>query len=333
MSQYSHLSILDPEFAPLVPLIPPNESPLSIEALRASVPVVTAGVKQFYHPRLPAETEFRVEHHMVPVDGGEIRVRCTIPTGSSEQKTFPVLVWYHGGGFAIGDIEMDDYQLKIMSVRLQISVVSVEYRLAPDYSYPVPWDDCYAATKWVIDHTSLLSASLNKGFIVAGGSAGGNLAAYIAQRARDDPVFSRTPITGQYLQCPCLLHPELSPEEYRSELLSMEENKDGPGLTREMMTAFARWCGAPEGYPGYSVLLNPSRTGLAPAYIQVAGTDVLRDEGLLYAKLLKEAGVKTRVDIYPGLPHVFAWYFPHLTASKKLEKDTDEAIKWLLSKP
>ncbi|KAJ7134224.1 hypothetical protein C8R44DRAFT_976867 [Mycena epipterygia] len=132
-----------------------------------------------------------------------------------------------------------------------------------------------------------------------GSPLGGNLAAAIAHRARDDPFFKDTKLTGQILQAPALLDPNAVPEKYKGFLLSYEQNKLGPLLAKEtMMWAFKQLGGSPD---------DPEE-GLPPAVLQVCGMDALRDELLLYEKLLNNDGVKTKTTVYPcisiPLPHV-----------------------------
>ncbi|GBE85768.1 hypothetical protein SCP_0802900 [Sparassis crispa] len=126
------------------------------------------------------------------------------------------------------------------------------------------------------------------------------------------------------MQVPPPLNPEAPEgEKYRAELLSLEQNKDAPTLTRIV--------GIPKDDRIFSLLLQPSHAGIPPLYLQVNDPDPLRDEGLLYAKLVEEAGVKTKVDIYPGVPHGFQYIAPQITAAVKSSKDFGEGIKWLLS--
>ncbi|GBE82736.1 Alpha/Beta hydrolase protein [Sparassis latifolia] len=333
MSQYSYLSTPDPEFADVLAKLPPQPA-LSesgdISLIRAGFKEAVGEHDKHLQSRLPLASAYTMKDHKIPVEGGEIVARCVVPAPSAD-KSFPVLVWFHGGGWTLGDVHTDDYRLRMLCVALQISIVNVDYRLAPEHVYPTAWDDSYAATKWVVEHTSLLSAALNKGFIVAGCSAGTNLAAHIANRARDDPFFAKTPITGQYLQVPCLLDPEADAGKYKSELLSMEQNKDAPSLTRADIVYFAHQLKIPPSDLGLSLLLQPSHAGLPPLYAQIAGLDPLRDEGLLYAKVLGEAGVKTKVDVYPGVPHGFNFFYSQLRLSAKLESDVDAGVGWLLS--
>lgn len=226
---------------------------------------------------------------------------------------------------------MDDYRLRILCVELQISIVNVDYRLAPEHMYPTAWHDAYAATKWVVENQCLLSASIHKGFLVAGFSAGANLAAAVVAMAQDDPSFTTAPITGHLLQCPLLLHPELSTGKYESELLSMEQNANAPSLTRDEIVSLARDVEIPPAEKRFSVVLRDSFHGFPPLYVQVAGWDPLRDEALLYAKLLSEAGVETKVDTYSGVPHGFNFDYPQLKASARYEADYENGLRWLLS--
>ncbi|KAL6308619.1 alpha/beta hydrolase fold-domain-containing protein [Sparassis latifolia] len=298
MSQYRHLSTVDPEFAVIANQFPRDALEHDVVALREKQRQSNSILQEYLKPRLPRESELRVIDHKVPVENGEITVRSLVPSATAEGKTFPLLVWFHGGGFILGDLDMDDYRLRILCVELQLSIVNVEYRLAPEHRYPVSWNDSYSATKWAVDNALLLSASLDKGFIVAGLSAGANISGYIAHRARDDPFFSKTPLTGHVMQVPPVLNPEAPEvEKYGAELLSMEQNKDGPVLTREGIFNFTRITGIPKDDRIFSVLLQPSHAGIPPLYVQINGLDPLRDEGLLYAKLVEEAGVKTRVDM------------------------------------
>ncbi|EEB94038.1 hypothetical protein MPER_07220 [Moniliophthora perniciosa FA553] len=217
--------------------------------------------------------------------------------------SFPLLFWMHGGGWTIGSAEMDDNMLKRTSVDLRVSVVNCEYRLAPENPFPAVVNDTFAALRYVASHPEEFSASLDKGFIVAGLSAGANLAAVLAHLARDDPFFKDKPITGQHLQVPfkgyaaeiCILS--------GISLLSMEQVKNPPGLSKEACYDYLTWYNASPEDLRISPLLLPSYKGLPPAFIQVCGLDPLRDEGILYEKVLKEAGTRElRMDSMRCMP-------------------------------
>ncbi|EMD36119.1 hypothetical protein CERSUDRAFT_53128 [Gelatoporia subvermispora B] len=201
-------------------------------------------------------------------------------------------------------------------------------RLAPEHPFPTGLNDAYEGLKWVTENALLLSANLSKGFIVGGLSAGGNLTAVVAHRARDDPFFADKPITGQLMMVPGIVHPDAHPDEYKSELTSVEENKDAP--TFDKVDLYRCYSANPKD-PECSPLLYPSHANLPPAYLQICGRDPLRDEGILYERVLREAGVKTRMDVYPGVPHAFHWHFGHIPLALKYDQDTKYGLRWLLN--
>jgi len=242
------------------------------------------------------------------------------------------MLWIHGGGWTDGNLEMDDYQLRAICVELQISIVSVEYRLAPEHPHPTGLNDCYAALKWAADSaSSLLSADPQKGFIIAGNSAVGHLTAALAYRARDDTFFKDRKITGQILQLPSVIHPDVVPEKYKSVLLSFKQNKDAPIVPMDDVLWFRNQLGGSPTDPEISPLLYPSHAGLPPTVFQVTGLDPLRDEALLYDKVLREAGVSTKLNVYPGVPHGFHYFFPDFKLARKWEEDYREGLRWILN--
>ncbi|KAI0942643.1 hypothetical protein AcW1_003217 [Taiwanofungus camphoratus] len=334
MAQYSHLSTPDPEFAALLahlPSIPPWYEVEDAALLRQQFNAGFIGmIQNNLRPKLPPKSAYRLQDHQVPVEGDVISVRCLTPTSQEKEAVFPLLFWIHGGGWNFGNLDTDDYYLRILCVDLQIAIVNVEYRLAPEHPFPTGLNDCYAALKWAADRSSLFSASLSRGFLIGGQSSGANLAAVIAHRARDDAFFAGRRLTGQVLQVPIVLHPDAYPEKYKSELLSMEQNKDAPFLDRKQLDEFYRRVQVQPSNPECSPLLFPSHNGLPPTYIQVCGLDPLRDEGLLYEKVLREEGVKTKVDVYPGVAHGFQLSFPALDAAVKLDSDFKNGIRLLL---
>ncbi|CAL1713858.1 unnamed protein product [Somion occarium] len=226
---------LDPELAVLLSHASPPPTPTSILEQREVTKGYISELQEKLRPSLPAESAYRVEDHFVPVDGGEIVARCLVPTEerNAPNGQFRVLVWFHGGGFCDGSLHIDDFYLRKICVKYNVAVVNVEYRLAPEFPFPTSVNDAYAALKWTAENASLLSASISRGFIVAGVSAGGNLAAAVALRARDDPFFTGRKLSGQILQIPQVIHPDAKPEQYKSQLLSLEINKDAPFLTRD----------------------------------------------------------------------------------------------------
>ncbi|KAJ7732678.1 Alpha/Beta hydrolase protein [Mycena metata] len=300
MAQYSHLSEADPEFAPFLAIKAPPPSFVLEERRKRFAAVIDAG-KKSYTPGLPKETEYQVLDHQVEVEEptGKILVRTLVPTSQNGgSQTYPLFVWFQGGGWTDGHLDMDDYHLRATCVEHQISIVNVNYRLAPEHPHPTPLNDCYSALKWAVSSAEVLRTDLKKGFLV--------------------------------LQIPPVLHPEAVPEKYKPFLLSYEQNKDAPILSRDNITwCFGRLGGSPTD-PEISPLLYPSHKGLAPAVIQVCGMDPLRDEGLLYESLLKSEGVKTKLTVYPGVPHGFNYSFLHLEIGSRWDKEYKAGVRWLL---
>ncbi|KAF8208872.1 Alpha/Beta hydrolase protein [Mycena galopus ATCC 62051] len=331
MAQYSHLSEPDPEFAPHIARLLAIPEVKDVAASRArfnSLFLETA--KKTYSPGLPKDTEYRLKDHHIDVENGQILVRSLIPAKDGSDTTYPLMVWLHGGGWMNGNVELDDYQLRAICMELKISILNVDYRLAPEHPHPTPLNDSYAALKWAAASTELLCADLKKGFIIAGLSAGGHLASIIAHRARDDPFFEEKKLTGSLLQIPAVLNHNACPEKYKPLLLSYEQNKDAPLLATERVLWVMGLLGGNPADPEVSPLLYPSHKGLAPTVIQVCGLDPLRDEGLLYDSILREEGVKTRTIAYPGVPHGFQYLFPAFKQALKWEQDYREGLQWLL---
>ncbi|KAH9886495.1 Alpha/Beta hydrolase protein [Cubamyces lactineus] len=212
------------------------------------------------------------------------------------QEQFPVLVYLHGGGMCVGDVELDDYPLRSWCVRNKVSVVLVDYRLAPEHPSP-----------------PLLKADLCKGFVVGGHSSGCNLSAVLAHIVRDDPFFEGQRLTGQFLR-----------EGYKTKFRSMEENKDQLPVTKASMEHVYGWYKAPPSDPRLSPLLYPSHRGLPRAYIQASGLDVLRDDSVVYAEVLREAGVDVKFDLYPQSSHGHHYDDPIIT------HNAEEGLRWLL---
>lgn len=197
------------------------------------------------------------------------------------------------------------------------------------YKFPIPANDCYDAVKWAAANSKVHGGDLSKGFIVSGVSAGANMACSVAHLARDENLSP--PLTGVYLNIPSLLAPQAVPDKLKSTYTSRDENKDAPILNSGAIALFRKLYEDDPLSPLMSPAVWPSgHKDLPPTYLQVAGMDPLRDEGLIYEEMLKEAGVSTRIDVYPGLPHGFSSWWPKAEFSVKQRKDTAEGLQWLL---
>jgi acetyl esterase len=236
----------------------------------------------------------KVEDRKLSGPDGTIPVRVYTPAGSGP---FPVLVYFHGGGWVLCDIETHDPVCRSLANAAECIVVSVDYRLAPEHKFPAAADDCYAATQWVIKNAPLIGGDSDR-VAVGGDSAGGNLAAVVALMARDlggrEPVFQ------------LLVYP--ATDYYLPGTPSLTENADGYFLTRDDMVWF--WNHylsdkAEAGDPYACPLQASSLAGLPPALVITAEFDPLRDEGEMYAARLGEAGAAVELVRYDGMIHGF----------------------------
>jgi len=234
-----------------------------------------------------------VSEHRVPVTDGKITVRLYSPGGSGPH---PVLVFYHGGGWVIGDLDTHDGVCRSLTNAAGCVVASVDYRLAPEAKYPVAAEDSYAALQWIVANAARLK--INPWRVAVGGdSAGGNLSAVVALMARDRG--------GPALVYQALIYPVTN---HSLDTPSYHENATGYVLTREAMRWFWRHYLARDEQgrePLASPLMAPSLAGLPPALVITAACDPLRDEGEAYAARLRDAGVPVTLTRYDGMFHGF----------------------------
>ncbi len=213
----------------------------------------------------------------------------------SKDKGQPVLVYFHGGGWVIGDLETHDGPCRQLALAADCTVVAIDYRLAPEHPFPASIDDCYRATQWVADNADSLGIDADK-LSVAGDSAGGNLSASVRIKARDE--------NGPEICFQLLIYPVT---DARMNTVSYDDNSDGYLLTRESMQWF--W----NHYIGDDHVDNPLASPLAasdhsklpPACIITAEFDPLRDEGEAYGEALRQAGVTTKIVRFDGMIHGF----------------------------
>lgn len=288
--------LVDPEIAPVLDVFPPlgltAETLPAVRAARAA-PAPDAPDPRLLHPdvttterRIPGfedgDPEVRVLHC-------EPRTRTTTPA--------PALVWIHGGGYVLGRADVDEVLCRRVADTTGASVVSVDYRLAPETREPGPVHDCYAALRWVHDNAGELGVDPGR-IAVGGASAGGGLAATLAILARD---LGELPVSFQLLVYPMLddrtastVRPHLHAGEF---IWTPDDNRFG----------WASLLGREPGGDGVSPYAAAARVesvaGLPPAFVSVGALDLFLEEDIAYATRLLRAGIPTELHVYPGAFH------------------------------
>ncbi len=250
-------------------------------------------------PRRAIHPEVRSENRTIDGPAGPIPIRVYWPPTTGDSAP-PVVVFIHGGGWCVGDLDTYDGTARDHAVGTGAVVVSVDYRLAPEHPYPAAVEDVWAATQWVAEHAGELGADPER-LAVAGDSAGGNLAAVVSQLARD--------AGGPRILFELLWYPAAT---WDTSLPSFTENADAPILAVGAVKGFSRWYAAGVDLSDPPATLVPARAkdlaGLPKAYIAVAGHDPLRDDGARYAELLAAAGVPVELHNAETLVHGYVGY-------------------------
>jgi acetyl esterase len=306
--------------------------PVHPEAQQLLAALEAAGLPPFEHMTVPQAREatkgfidlqgepeeIATEDRTIPGPAGEIPIRVYTPAGEGPK---PVIVYFHGGGWVIGELDTVDNPLRRIANRTGAVVVSVDYRLAPEHVYPAAFDDCYAATAWVAEHAAELGGDPER-IAVSGDSAGGNLAAAVAIATRDRQ--------GPRIAAQLLIYP-VTDFDFTTE--SYGQNGEGYLLTKGSMQWFwAHYLGAQElGKDPYAC---PARaddlSGLPPAFVATAEFDPLRDEGEAYAANLRIAGVDVTAKRYDGMLHGFAWTLGATPSGSALIDDLAAAFSQVL---
>jgi len=289
---------------------------LNVPPLTAFQPHVFREMIAAQNANAPAgEPVAKVENRTIPGPAGEIPVRIYTPEGNGP---FPVLVFFHGGGWVICTLDTHDGQCRSLANGAGCVVVSVDYRLAPEHKFPAAPEDCYAATCWVAEHAAELNGDASR-LAIGGDSAGGNLTAVVAQMARDH--------NGPRLVFQLLIYPAT---DFTSQAPSKTENADGYFLTVDDMNWFENHylnSKADRLNPLASPLLASDLSNLPPALILTAEYDPLRDEGELYGQRLQEAGVSVTVRRYAGLIHGFFGNAAIVDAAARAVAETSQTLR------
>jgi acetyl esterase len=306
---------LDPQARTLLDQIDALDGPpmwqQTAEEARASFALLTAITG-------PVEDPVPTEDRDVPGPAGDFPVRIYRP---DSDQPLPVVVYFHGGGFVIGDIATHDSTCQRLASGVPALVVSVDYRLAPEHRFPAAVDDCDAATRWVSDHAVEMGGDPAR-LAVAGDSAGGNLAAVVALHARD---AGGPPVAFQLLVYPAT--------DMTRALPSHTENGKGYLLDSDTMAWFLDnyLADADPRHPDASPLFAHDLSGLPPALVVTAEFDPLRDEGEAYAARLRQAGVAVTTSRYDGMIHGFYGLDSIFDTAKRATADTVATLREALT--
>ena len=265
----------------------------------------------------PVPETAAVSDHVIPVADGEIAARMFLPMGCDPVNPLPVLVWLHGGGWVVGDLTTSDATAAELANASGCAVLNVDYRLAPEYAFPTPLEDAYAAVQWVVDAAGDLGVDQRR-VAVGGDSAGGNLAAAVCLLAQQ--------LGGPDIRFQLLVYPVT---DGRRSYPSIREN--GEGYLLEAPTLEWFWnCylgDADPETPLASPLYAPDLSGLPSALVITAEFDPLRDEGEAYAARLSQAGVIVESSRYDGQIHGFFSMSGIMDAGDKAIDEASRALR------
>ena len=285
--------MLDPQAQALMQLmidkgVPPVNSMTPVEA-RSSY----RSRRTFTQPDAPEV--FKVEDKVVSYEGVNVPVRVYHPHAAQPQAALPGLVYLHGGGWTVGDLDTHDVLCRSLCLQADIVVVSVDYRMGPEHKFPAAYDDTVAAFNWTVAHAASLGIDASR-IAIGGDSAGGNLSAAACLGLRGQAVQP----AFQLLIYPATI--------MWQDTASYHANGKGYMLTQESIAYYTEnylrnredakdWRASPQ--------LAESHAGLAPAFVMTAGFDPLRDEGLMYANALSKAGVSAQYICFERQIHGF----------------------------
>jgi len=279
---------------------------------------------------LPAADDIIETEIAVPMrDGYQAIARVRKPKSVSPDGC-PLIILAFGGGWIAGDNKQMDVEAQALVRAFSAVVVNISYRLAPKYKFPQSWEDSWDNLVWLAAHASELGADPSKGLIMGGTSAGAALTAVCARKAQVELLAY--PLTGQWLNVPSILNEHQIPEKWKHLYVSKQQNEHAPILPSSALDILQKHTGWDMDSPWRSPLRSTHPlAGLPKTYIQVDGMDCLRDDGLLYDEMLREAGVETRCDLYTGCPHAHATFVPG-KAAEKAQMDLVKNVGWMLGR-
>jgi len=257
------------------------------------------------------------EDRVAPGPNGDVPVRVYRPAGAS--GTLPGMLWIHGGGMIFGNVDQDDPACDAYAEGVGCTVVSVDYRLAPEHPYPAPVEDCYAALAWMSENAAGLGIDPAR-IAVGGASAGGGLAAATALLARDRG--------GPALVFQLLVYPMLDDRD------ATPSTKEFAGILswgrEHNVSGWAQYLGGAKADAYAAPARATDLSGLPPALVQVGELEVFRDEDVDYATRLLRAGVPTELHVYPGVYHAADVAAPQARTSVRMAEERVEALRGAL---
>ena len=293
------------------------------KALEDSTPseVRTAAIRKWDPVYLgKAEPLRSIEHRYFTGPTSDLPIAIYRPEG---EGALPAIVMFHGGGWVAGNIKLNEVQHQLMAKDTGAVVISVNYQKAPEHKFPIPFDDCYATLEWVTENAESLNINPDQ-IGVAGDSAGGNLAAAVALKARD--------LRGPKIAFQILIYPATN---HKFDYPSMIENSTGYLLTVDSMKWYwDQYVNFDKDFENPYVLPIKANdlSSLPPAIIITAELDPLRDEGEEYAKLLKQAGNRVASHRYDGVVHGFLLMQGFLKDARLASKKIGEELQTILKK-
>jgi acetyl esterase/lipase len=261
-----------------------------------------------------------IQNIFIANESGQTKIRLRVYKPKMATTPTPVLIWMHGGGYVVGKPEQDDGCCSQYVQELGITVISVDYRYAPKYPFPIGLDDCYAALKWVVSQAQEQGIDQNR-IVIGGASAGGGLAAALVQLIHDRQEFK---VAFQLLVYPML--------DDRTVLRSEIDDRQNVTWTQKSNKfGWESYLGTRCGEKIVPVYAVPARredlTGLPPAWIGVGSLDVFHDEDLTYAKRLEASGIETELVVVEGAFHGFDVFDAQIQVVQDFRKSQIVALK------
>ncbi|HJU28517.1 MAG TPA: alpha/beta hydrolase [Candidatus Binataceae bacterium] len=315
------LDQLDPELRVVVEKLP-TDRPVDL----TDIPVARAKMKKMVTALLanmPAVEGVTSQDRFAPAAQGAPEVRVRVYTPDDQVGKLPALLWIHGGGYVMGDIDQDDRLMKQLVKRIGCVAVSVDYRLAPENPFPAPVEDCYAALTWLFANAEGLGVEPSR-IAIGGASGGGGLAAGLALMARDRREVR---VAFQLLIYPMIDDRNVTPASHAitdPRMWNRQSNHLG------WRAYLGREGGGADVSPYAAASRATDLSNLPPTFIPVGALDLFVDENIEYAQRLIQAGVPTELHVYPGAFHGFDLFAPHARVSKQFKADRDNALKCAL---